>query len=452
MTASLQGRLLLAAILILVAFLGLTGYALDRAFRTSAEVAVRDRLQGQLYGLLAAADLDLNGKLVVPDNLPELRFSQPGSGLYGRVHGMDGLSIWDSRSLLGVDLPVAGKLTAGESEFGRISGGSGMRFYALRFAVSWEGTDGESQDYVFAVAEGLENYLGQVSAFRGSLSLWLGAAALLLLVVQGLILRWGLAPLRKVADEVRELETGRRQQLQGSYPGELVGLTSNINTLIRNQRRHLDRYRNTLDDLAHSLKTPLAVLRSIVQSQGPSADAMTDAAEQVARMTRIVDYQLSRAAASDPITLASHVAVAPAMARVIDSLQKIYAEKGVSVAANIVDTARFYGEEGDLFEILGNLLDNAFKLCSNAITVSVSSIAGSHRPGIEICIADDGPGIPRQMTEKILERGVRADSTTDGQGIGLAVVADIVRSYDGKLNFEKSAQGGAKVCVSFPAG
>lgn len=453
MISSLQGRLLLAATLVLVAFLSLTGYALDRAFRTSAEVAVRDRLQGQLYGLLAAADLDLDGSLTVPDGLPESRFSMPGSSLYGRVRAINGRRVWDSPSLLGVELPEGEALPPGATEFGRVEVNGDVRFHVLRFGVSWESATDQSQEYVFTVAEAFASYVAQVRGFRGSLSLWLGAATLVLLVVQALILRWGIAPLRKVADEVGELETGQRQQLQGKYPRELAGLTSNINTLIRNQRRHLDRYRNTLDDLAHSLKTPLAVLRSIVESRASPADELEGAGEQITRIANIVDHQLRRAATSGPVTLSPPLAVASVVDRVTNSLRKVYVDKNVNVSVDIGESVRFYGEEGDLFEIFGNLLDNAFKLCKNLVMVQAFQLeAGSRRPGLTASVSDDGPGIPEQMVARVTQRGVRADSTTDGQGIGLAVVYDIVESYEGKLEIERSEYGGAKVTVSLPPG
>lgn len=453
MTPSLHARLLIAATLVLTAFLGLTGLALDRAFQASAQTAVRDRLQGYVYVLLAAADIGPDGVLELPVTLPDARFSTPASGLYAEVTANRGPMRWRSRSAIGLAAPLPTQLPPGQWRFLRIRSAAGEPLFALGFGVSWEGGHG-ARDYTFAVAENLAGFRAQVARFRRSLWGWLAAAAAVLLAAQGAILHWGLAPLRRVTRDLAAIEEGRRERLEGRYPRELRGLTGNLNSLIAGERRQRARYRDALADLAHSLKTPLAVLRGALSGAGTSAEERrASALEAAARMNQIIDYQLQRAAASGRSTLMAPVDVARAARRVAGGLAKVYQDKGVSWDVYIDDGVCFYGDEGDLMELLGNLADNAFKWCRQRVQIRAQALlpTSGRRAGLRLRIEDDGPGIAAEAHARVLQRGERADSAVGGQGIGLAVVADIVRAYDGRLELGASALGGAAVEVTLPA-
>ena len=360
----------------------------------------------------------------------------------------DGGVVWRSQSSVGRAIAHDVVLAPGSSRFSEEPDGTGNTLYALRFAVRWQDIDGNATDFTITVAEDRQRLVAQIETFRRNLWLWLGAAALVLVAVQGTILRWGLAPLTAVADELADVEAGRKAVLTENYPKELQGLAYNINTFIRNEREHLDRHRNTLGDLAHSLKTPLAVLRSLFESD---TDAKSSSAqEQIDRMTGIVDYQLRRAATSGKSTLLTPVPVRDTVDKVLASLQKVYADKSVTVNIDVPVQLQFFGERGDLFEILGNLLDNAFKLCRQQVAINgrVEGDAQLRRPGVRLSISDDGPGVPEQMIDEIKARGVRASNQTPGHGIGLAVVTDIVASYGGCLSIANREGGGAVFTIT----
>jgi len=271
MLSSLQGRIVFVATLSLLAFLLVTGFSLDRAFRQSAVEAVRDRLEGQLFGLLASAEEDADGRLMFPDDLGEPRFSQPGSGLIGYVADEDGEKIWSSKSLHGSDMAVIPWFVQGERRFYQSYSNLADDPYPFLYGygVSWEDGEDSTMDYTFLVAESSVRFDQQLSVFRGNLIKWLSIGALALIVVQLIVLRWALAPIRKVADDVRLIEQGELESLDNRYPSELLGLTSNINEFIANEKRQLTRYRNTLGDLAHSLKTPLAVVSGMAADDAP---------------------------------------------------------------------------------------------------------------------------------------------------------------------------------------
>jgi two-component system sensor histidine kinase PhoQ len=233
---SLNVRLLIGASAVLIAFLGATAFALDVAFRESAASAARDRLQGHVFTLLAAANVDINGALFVPDSVPEPRFSRPGSGLYAQIHGKD--FQWQSESLLGVRTEIPGNdMGPGELRFSGPDQAGDEELFVFQQGVAWELDDGSERGFTFAAAESSQAYHEQIRGFRQALWGWLGAATIVLLAVQGSILRWGLGPLREIAGELRLVEQGEKERITGRYPRELAGLSENLNAFIGSERR-----------------------------------------------------------------------------------------------------------------------------------------------------------------------------------------------------------------------
>lgn len=444
---SFSGRLLIAASVVLAAFLGLTGLILDRAFRDSAQSAVQDRLQAQVYMLLGVVDVDAFNRLTLPQTLPEARFSTPDSGLYADVMDAQGNLVWRSPSLLGRALPFFPAVRdPGDVQFAPLEAADGDPLFLLAFTVSWEVAPNHYRLYTFRVAETQWNFLDQLWSFRRSLWGWLLAATGVLLAVQGLILRWSLKPLRRVAAEVTEIESGQCTELSSDYPEELRPLTTNLNALVRQSRTLLERYRNALGDLAHSLKTPLAVLRGALENGASPQELRQALIEQVERMNRTVDYQLQRAAASGPIALSVPLPVAPLAHRILDSLAKVYAERALDFRCEIATNTVFYGDEGDLMEILGNLADNACKWARQQVVVRAWPAEDDRPAELVLEVDDDGPGIRAEQVPLLLNRGQRADPTVAGHGIGLAVVRDLVEEvYYGRLEIGYGALGGAKV-------
>jgi two-component system sensor histidine kinase PhoQ len=243
--------------------------------------------------------------------------------------------------------------------------------------------------------------------------------------------------------------------MSGRHPRELAPLTESINALVDSERENLDRQRNTLADLAHSLKTPLAVLRTRLDSGAGEAELRDEIETQLRRMNDLVGYQLTRAASGGHKLFAAPVAIEPHAEQIVRGLEKIYAAKGTICEFDIDANARFHGEPGDLQELLGNLLENAFKWAGSRVllTVRVGEEAPNRRAGLRIAVDDDGPGIPPDRVAAVLQRGVRGDERVQGHGIGLAIVQDIVRSYRGELDVAPSPElGGTRFQVTLPPG
>ena len=449
---SLSSRLLISVSVLLLLFFGITIAVLDTAFTEAGEQARRDILDGHLVALLAAAEPDDDDELALPDRLREPRFGQIGSGLYGELRNAAGDSIWRSQSALGLQIPEGTLPELGNHLFARESLLDDTPLLTLSLAVEWEIDDDVSKSYVFKVAESLDSFNAQISGFRRQLFGWFVAVAATMVLAFSFLLRGLMKPLRKIETEIGEIESGGRTSLSNQFPTELTGVARNMNLLIDSERARSERYRVTLDNLAHSLKTPLAAMRALLGDRGKEGfrDRFD---EQIDRMDEIVRYQLRKPAtqAADKLVLQS-VNVEKEAARLIDGLKKVYRDKGLEFDVRIESGLQFRGDTGDFLELAGNLLDNACKWCEKRVRISIVPSVGGDviASGMVLSVGDDGPGIPEDAADALLHRGMRLDEATPGHGIGLAVVKDIAQSYGGQLSIQSSKLGGAEITVSIP--
>ena len=439
---SIRARLLLGAALVLVFFMAGAGLAVQRAHADSVRDVHFGRLQSTIYLLLARAELDENGMLVMPQAFSEPRLVLPESGLYASIYNAKRNEQWRSPSSVGADPPFRRTgVGTGEWRNEEVAGG-GHRYLAVSYGVNWAAGKGE-QPLVLSVLEDRADFDREVATFARTLWAWLGGAGVLLLLAQLWLLQWGLAPLARVATEIRRIEDGGQQKIEGRYPNELRPLTDNLNTLIQQERVRQGRYKEALSFLAHSLKTPLAVLRNALAAPEQLPGVVR---EQVARMDDIVQHQLGRARAGGATRFAPPVLLAPVLDRVRDALAKVYAEKNLASATECAPDLTWRMDEGDLFEILGNLMDNAAKWARSRVAARAWRDDG----GLHVRIDDDGPGF--SDTESVLQIHVRGDERVPGHGVGLAVVNDLVASHHGTLSLGRGELGGARVDIVLPAG
>ena len=449
---SLAARAALTTGLVLAASLGAIGWTLSRTYNASELNKLQGRLHDYVITYIAGTDARRDGTPLMPDTPPDPMFSRPGSGLYAVVLG-DGFH-WESSSALGRDFSFLHPLQPGQSQFiGPVDTELG-RLYYYSFGVALDVPDRPSVHLTFTVAQTEDELESNTTVYRRSLVGWLATLGVMLIVLQLLLLRWSLTPLRKVASDMSRVERGQSDHLDSQYPIELTGLTGRINAFIDSEREQRTRYRNTLADLAHSLKTPLAVIRSQVEASELPSPVRAPVLDQVRRMDELVAYQLARAATTGRQTFAAAaVPIAGHAEDLVQSLEKVYAAKNVLCEFDIEDGAAFYGEQGDLLELMGNLLENAFKWAGHHVllVVKVQRQPGRPRAGLLFSVEDDGPGIEEDKVEKVLQRGVRGDERVKGHGIGLSIVQDIVRAYNGELTVDRSPEfGGARFSVALP--
>lgn len=443
---SLRGRILAVATLTVLAFLGATGASLDQAFREASRSALEDRLEGRIYALLGALDLQGAGEVVPPRELSDPALATPESGAWAWVRGPGGAVAWRSPSALGVPPPPDHDLPAGSLQHRRMALPDGTPAFTAGLTVRWELPSGEMPALTVQAAEHPARHRVEVAGYRRTLWSWLLAAGAALLLVQGAVLVLLLRPLRALEGEVTAIEAGERERIGGRYPVELQPLVDDLNALVAHGQASLARSRGALDALAHSLKTPLAVLEGQLREL-PRGRLREDMAGQLAAARSAVDYQLQRAALGGRRPLTAAVEVAPMVERLARSLEKVHGARGLALELRVPGALRFRGDPGDLTEILGNLLDNAFKWAGSRVRVSAAQASGA----LVLAVEDDGPGLPEELAAAVTGRGVRLDPAVEGHGVGLAVVRSIVtEGYGGELRLIPSDLGGLRAEAHLP--
>jgi two-component system sensor histidine kinase PhoQ len=486
---SLSRRLLVSVSVPLALFFGVMMVVLDNGFRALSERSLQELLDAQMVALIAAAEPQPGGGYAPPpgDLAPRLR--TPRSGLYAQIRSAGGRSVWRSPSTAGAPIQFGPALDPGGRRIA-YSMNDHERIAIESRGIQFEDSQG-SWELTFSVAASLTPYEQQLWRFRRELFGWFIGLMLLLLATLAGLLRWVLAPVRRLEREIHEVEEGRSDTLGSGYPRELSGVAANLNTLLVGERKRVARYRDTLGNLAHSLKTPLAVMRAALSSgnvaaaqDGAAASSNVVAAQdgagassrstvpsagrtpssssgttpetvlsnEIDRMSGIIEHQLKRAAASGGALLGqAPVEVAAIATELRIALLKVYARKDLSIELSVAAGAQFIGDPGDLTELLGNLLDNACKWCRSVarLTVVVDAIAGT-RERLSIIVEDDGPGISEEDRARIGHRGVRTDETVPGHGIGLSMVQESVEMYGGTVVIGTSSLGGARFALRLP--
>jgi signal transduction histidine kinase len=284
-----------------------------------------------------------------------------------------------------------------------------------------------------------------VGSFTLRLGIALGVLAVGLIGGVLVLIRYGLRPLHEIEDKLGDVRAGRRDKLDGEYPSELSPLVREINTLITHNRNVVDRARTHVGNLAHALKTPLAVLKN----EAKGSDKLSDLVRrQTEAMTSNVNSYLKRAqAAAQAEVLGVRTEVKEPVEGIARMLERLHREKGVAIDVDVDPKAVFRGERGDFDELVGNLLENAAKWCKSRVNVTVTR----NDDGMEVKVDDDGPGLPAEHRVKALERGKRLDESEPGTGLGLSIVSELADIYGGRLHLEDSPIGGLRARLVLPA-
>ena len=443
MPNTLFGRLFISSTIILSLFFGLIAYITHQLNLENTYNTKQEQLKLQNYVLLSSASIG-DDNIELPDELREPRFDEYESGLYGVISSGNKI-YWSSYSAHNLHLTPS-DLTNTLAQSGEHQFLVSDKYMSYHYAVEWELGNEEKRLFIFSVLEDIKPTITKLNEERTQLHRWLASIAILLIIILLLIMRWGTRPLRILARNLKQIEKGDKEHLEGHYPKELQPITKNLNQLITNERLQRERYHNTLADLAHSLKTPLAVIQSTLEEKSETLANNPIINEQTQRMDEIINHQLQRAVLATSHRLTESVNIENCVKRLTTAMKKVYADKNIHFTVDIKTETVFKGDERDLMEILGNLLDNACKACQNHIHI----ISQTDNNILCIEIHDDGPGIPEQQRNTLIQRGQRADTKHDGQGIGLNVVTDIIDSYQGKFHIKDSYLGGAAINIEFP--
>ncbi|HET9653575.1 MAG TPA: sensor histidine kinase [Usitatibacter sp.] len=368
-------------------------------------------------------------------------FLEPSSGRYYLVM-VEGATALRSPSLGSRTLAVA-PVTAGQRATQRIDGANGESLL-----VSANGYAFEGRPVTIAVAADLRPIDAQAERILRRYTAISVAMFALLVVLQVVIVRFALAPLRRVRADVSRLEHGEVTQLGEAVPAEVLPLVREVNRLLALLSERLRRSRESLGNLAHALKAPLTVLTQAVDDERirrePALHAELSA--QLERLRTRIDSELRRARVAGGRAAAASVDLSAELLSLAGALGKLHRDREIDIECHIDPAARFFGDREDLLELCGNLLDNACKWARSRVALSVREDAA-----LTLTVEDDGPGCPEQDLERLARRGVRLDEQTAGHGLGLSIARDIAASYGGDIRFGRShALGGFEVSVTFP--
>ena len=439
---SLAARLLLGAALWGAVALLAGGFTLSSLFRTYVERSFDQRLTVALEGLVAFTVVDPSAEVRLGRGAEDPRFEQPYSGWYWQIMDENNL-LTRSRSLWDQVLEVP-PLSGRELTFiGRIEGPIGQSLRAVAQRIS---LPGRPELIRYVVAADSSEVDREVAGFQKVLGWSMAALGLLLLVAMLTQVLYGLRPLRQVRAALADIRAGRADLLGGEYPAEIAPLAGELNALLDQNAAIVERARTHVGNLAHALKTPLAVLvNEGARPEGPDANVVR---RQTELMRRQVDHYLIRArAAGSAGVLGARSDLAAVLQDLRRVLLQMHAGRALEITVSGPPGAMFRGERQDLEEMLGNLLDNACKWASGRVAATVT-LAGDQ---LEVAVDDDGPGLAPELREAVLARGTRVDESVPGSGLGLSIVGDIAGLYGGSIRLMDSPLGGLRAVLMLPA-
>jgi len=417
-------------------------------YRQTSERGFESLLSAHLFNLIGSVGVSEPGVLTGGPDLGDLRFSEPNSGWYWAVEPVSqGLS-GSLRSLSMTEVLPSPSTT--EVPFNssfqrnyRMDGIAGEEIEVLESEFVLDAKNRIARFRVMGNRTELENEIG---IFDRRLLTYLSLFGFGMIAINAIAILLGLRPLNRVSAALAMVREGTAQRLDGRFPAEIEPLANETNALIDNNKRIVERSRTQVGNLAHSLKTPLAVLLNEGRALGGvKGKLITD---QASAMQSQVEHYLQRArVAAQRDSVVYRTPVAPVLQRMVRVMGKLNPDTELALVLPS-DDILFGGEREDLEEVVGNLLENAMKWAKGNVRVSSAPASQQSGPGVfSIMIEDDGPGIPEEKAREALKRGRRLDETKPGTGLGLAIVADLVNEYGGKLMLERSSLGGLNAIV-----
>jgi two-component system sensor histidine kinase PhoQ len=432
---SLKVRYGLILVFLLLVLMPAMFFSIGQAYYASLVEGSEDTLEAHLYSLVAKVKIK-QGKLL-PITLISPELMRKNSDTFAYIY-LDKKIAWQSDSASHYSYkPEHHASTPGKVTFD-LTENSHHSFRQLNFIFFMDVDNIEYQVTVFLLTDEA-TIADQMSEFRKILRYWLIIIALVMsfIMIAGFV--WSSHPLKRLDREIISVENGEANQILGHYPIELKKIQQDLNLLLNTQQRQKETYRTSLSNLAHALKTPLAVLTS--SELGKHSEHQ----EQLARINNIIEHQLKKAAFGGTDTWKKYTEVNPVAESIIRAMGKVYSDKKVKLLQKMDHNSLFLGDKADLMELMGNILDNAFKACLQIVELKVHQKNNQ----LTIIVGDDGPGIPLEKQSQLTIRGQRLDTYEKGHGVGMAIVSDLVDSYKGDMTISQSPLGGAQFTLIF---
>jgi signal transduction histidine kinase len=453
--SSLAFRLFLWATGWTVVILIVTGIVLSTLYRNAVERAFDRRLDVYLRTLVADVASPEEGNDKFPQSIGEPLFDLPLSGWYWQVARLDSTkpevhssrSLWDSNFPHLSDSSQTSAVPGGYRQ-GYVQGPEDVRLRLAERTIDL-GDDGR---YLISVAGDASEIDNEMRSFDRVIGATFGALAVALLLTTALQVRFGLSPLKRISESLAAIRWGRAERLQGDFPVEIAPLARETNALIDANRKIVERARTHVGNLAHALKTPLSVLvnEAAARADDPLAQKVR---EQTDIMRDQVARQLERARlAARSTVVGALIDVSPVVTALARTMEKLHRERDIAIAVDVPEQARFSGEQHDLEEMIGNLVDNACKWAQSRVAIEVVAdrFEGDGKPRVRIIVDDDGPGLSPSEREQVALRGRRLDESKPGSGLGLSIVVELAGLYGGVLTLGTAPIGGLRAELALP--
>jgi len=428
----------------LIVALVATGFLLTDLYSRALDTSLTETLDFHIESLTGAL-LETGDPQSDAIELTDPRFGRPRSGWYWVIRDTDGTLYNLSPSVVGIDMPdIAGPASATGRDTAITDDAFDTRVRVVERRVTVA-----PQTYEIVVTGNLSEILGLVDDFRGQAFIVLGAVGVMLAVMSFIVARFALRPIDRLSAAIESVREGESVAVTGSYPREIAPLAEEVNELLASNAQIIERARNQVGNLAHGLKTPIAVLRNEAGAQkGGLADVVL---AQSAKMSAMVSTYLDRARLTARTDLVGKKAdAAQILLRLSRVMAKIHPDVAITQPPVDAGLPWFRGDETDLEEMAGNLLDNACKWSSGRVELRLDAERGTAGTMLLIRIDDDGPGLSEPDAQKVLRRGVRLDEKTPGSGLGLDIVKELVDVYGGTLTLKRSTLGGLQVELRLP--
>jgi len=435
---SLSLRLILLACVSISLALAATGFFLNKQFYNYFEERIYSELDQYLKQVTARIVINPDNSISVQP-LPDPRFTLPFSGLYWQVTE-EGQEPVLSRSLWGKTIDLPPNTTPGEEIRHATTAGNGVPVLALGWTILL-GDEDDRRALSLTVAVDKSEVDEAAAGFRLAFLQWLSLMFLALILASWIQVRLGLAPLEAIRRKVEQVRSGTRDRLEGRFPREVQPLVQEVNELLDLHRISLAEARARASDLAHGLKTPLTVMLALARDLRAKGDetGAKDIEEQVESMRHYIERELARVRTKTPA--GNGAKAAPVAAKMVSAIERFPRETPLEWQVDVPDTLVTPFDEHDLSEMLGNTLDNARKWAKSIVRV----VGGHNNVSAFLRIEDDGPGVPEDLFDSILERGERLDPDVQGQGLGLAICADMAAAYGAAFSLGRSELGGLAV-------
>jgi signal transduction histidine kinase len=451
---SLARRLFLSATAVSMIVLLVIGILLSSVYRNAVERAFDRRINVYLRNIVAEIANNPKSPTIEPETLGEPLFFIPASGWYWQITRLgDAPERKASRSSPEEGFPTLESLKVPQVYGGLrqayITGPDGQRLRAVERFLDL----GEDGRFLLMIAGDSFEIEDEVSDFNDALLLTLGFILLAFMAIVWFQIRYGLRPLKNISEALSEIRSGQTDRLQGSFPKEVAPLAGEVNALLDTNREIVDRARTHVGNLAHALKTPLSVLMNESGNlQGPAADKIR---EQLGIMRDQVQRHLDRARIAARVAVVSTtIEVAPVIDVLVRTMEKIHRERGITLRTKFNSDVKFRGEQQDIEEMVGNLVDNACKWAAARVEIEMQLVNTPRAalPGaFRIQVDDDGPGLAPAEREEVLHRGKRLDESKPGTGLGLSIVLELAKLYGGTLQLSASPLGGLRAELVLPA-